>query len=391
MPTRNRQQSAGGPEGLSEYYASNTALDRGDPPLSVARRSYVASQQNMQDTVGQRHIDNPAASTAYRRKPCTANGVRRPLIGLSQPVKYIDWPFACYSETVNHISIPRPVDSALVTEGAALANPANVGKHGVALPVSLIELRELPRMFKNFLEVTWKRAAGSYVEYSFGYAPIISDLQNLFRLPETIEKRIAELNYLRSKEKVSRTRTVWSGSAKQTLARRQVFSSPGLTIWSTPEISTESDAQVTSRWRPRDEIKSLSDPEMAVLARNLVLGLTPESLLAHAWELLPWSWLIDWFSNLGDFLALTNNSVAYLSGPCCLTVKTTSTYKPNLELVYNSTSQYWSYPSFKTNGFIQRVDWNRGIPLFLPTLSGSFLTSHQTSILASIASSRMLR
>lgn len=45
----------------------------------------------------------------------------------------------------------------------------------------------------------------------------------------------------------------------------------------------------------------------ALLADRLGLSLTPETL----WELAPWSWAVDWFSNVGDVVKNVSNFITY--------------------------------------------------------------------------------
>jgi hypothetical protein len=34
----------------------------------------------------------------------------------------------------------------------------------------------------------------------------------------------------------------------------------------------------------------------------LGIGLDPGNISSAAWEAIPWSWLIDWFANVGEYL-----------------------------------------------------------------------------------------
>jgi hypothetical protein len=50
-----------------------------------------------------------------------------------------------------------------------------------------------------------------------------------------------------------------------------------------------------------------TDAELMSLARRAILGLKVD--FSSAWELMPWSWLIDWCSSVGDFFAARKNLV----------------------------------------------------------------------------------
>lgn len=342
------------------------------------------------DFTGPRTRWNPAWSTLVRRRPPSLNGEFRGTgSNRFSGVRCENRTF--YGDTTPaHIHVDRPSDAALFTEGAAMANPANA-RNAVSLPVSLIELREFPRLLKNVFNTSPARIAGSYVEYKFGYAPMVSDLQKLFQLPKTIEDRIAQLNFLRTKEKVSRTRTVWSADREAdptTVTPISWYGGFQTTCLVTRRTSI--DVQVTSSWRIQDSINSLTDPEMASLAWKLSLGLTPQAIISQGWDLLPWSWLIDWFTNFGDFISLTNNSVAYLGGPGSVSTVEDTILKYSWRVVPPTSPERWFNTLSFRDGVFRRRDWTRGIHVTYPSITGPFLDGSQTSILASIASSRLL-
>lgn len=143
---------------------------------------------------------------------------------------------------------------------------------------------------------------------------------------------------------------------------------------------TEGECRVTCYWEASDEIKNIGDVEMAEQARILVLGLSPQMIIQHAWDLLPWSWLADWFSNFGDFLSLQNNTVASRSKEACVTYHTTSFLM--LEEESNSTSGLTFQPYFSS-----LTTWQRHVTgaLLFPSFNLPVLTGRQTLILASIA------
>jgi hypothetical protein len=63
-----------------------------------------------------------------------------------------------------------------------------------------------------------------------------------------------------------------------------------------------------------------SDAEILSKAKLVTSGFTVEGLNKGAWDLLPWTWLIDWFSNAGDFMQTHSNTVpATPTGACIMT------------------------------------------------------------------------
>jgi hypothetical protein len=58
------------------------------------------------------------------------------------------------------------------------------------------------------------------------------------------------------------------------------------------------------------------------MATKAVSGLSVEGMAAGAWEVLPWSWLIDWFTNIGDFMLQNSNTIPASLAECCIMRKT---------------------------------------------------------------------
>jgi len=53
----------------------------------------------------------------------------------------------------------------------------------------------------------------------------------------------------------------------------------------------------------------LNDSNLQSYARSLALGLNSGTMVDTVWNLLPWSWLINWFSNVDEIVSLTQNSL----------------------------------------------------------------------------------
>jgi hypothetical protein len=70
-----------------------------------------------------------------------------------------------------------------------------------------------------------------------------------------------------------------------------------------------------------------SDEELWAKARQVALGLTPEATAKGAWDLLPWTWVVNWFTNVADFALQFSNTVPALPSESCVMTQTTTTYE----------------------------------------------------------------
>jgi hypothetical protein len=81
-------------------------------------------------------------------------------------------------------------------------------------------------------------------------------------------------------------------------------------------MSGSAEAWITVRWVPDfgPTNRPPSSDEIRHKAFRAVFGL--EASLSTVWEALPWSWLIDWFSDMGDYLQSQRNVVGFHPGQC---------------------------------------------------------------------------
>jgi hypothetical protein len=139
---------------------------------------------------------------------------------------------------------------------------------------------------------TWKKALGGlWLEHSFGWMPFLNDIEDAVKA----YKRLKEVDHVMP----------ISASGSDTLDRGTTISNVGFATYVNMRETkhTADDVFVKNRgavWVQASGTSFDSD----------LFGFNMREFVPTAWELLPWSFLADYFSNIGDVLenAVTSTS-----------------------------------------------------------------------------------
>lgn len=139
-----------------------------------------------------------------------------------------------------------------------------------------------------------KAVAGTWLEYSFGIAPLISDA-------ESFAEALANLH---ARQLITR----FSGTGKELI--RTVFPRANgvlydMSLWKAWPYKYDMIDIEQYRVRYKGAVLSGCISQDGVTSFSSVIqnfGLTAGQIVPTAWELFPWSWLIDYFTNVGDVL-----------------------------------------------------------------------------------------
>lgn len=195
------------------------------------------------------------------------------------------------------------------------------GRAVADLSVMLAEIRDVPRTLqqtaRGFHEM-WKdlrralgpkKAANHWLNTQFGWLPFVSDVRKLVHAYKTAERSYDLVKRNNGKATKRGGVVVDSCSTSNAGGSTTVHSHyPGLDIYFYPNYPTMGSHVIT------DEIQNhvwfegkfrywIPNINSVVWKRNYLrqlygLSVTPSVL----WEVTPWSWLIDWFSNVGSVI-----------------------------------------------------------------------------------------
>lgn len=268
-----------------------------------------------------------------------------------------------------------PPLAALAAKAVARTNPS---RPYVDIPVALAELGDVATLIRDTGRHIYGSIGDWNLRYQYGIKPLVGDLVNLFNLREAVKHRIKEIQRLNSPKGLRRTVKLgeWvdeSGKYYTTVQSNQAF----VSTWIERKTTLTASAHV--RWKPQftPDI-SLGRDELDAMARKALLGLTIDK--STLWEALPWSWLIDWCSNIGDYFQANRNIIPAVLEGCWLS------WKHDHKWIITG----GELDAFKlTDGYYNKYSIVRNKVNVFPTAHFPFLNGTQAGIAASLAVMRM--
>jgi len=265
----------------------------------------------------------------------------------------------------------------------------------------LVELRDIPTLpLRLLLRLKTFRALGSeYLNVQFGWRPFVNDLRKAYKTYRTLESQLAKLREENGRN-ITRRATLQDDKSTVTSSLYSniplAFADGRPATGSGFSITTTTTSTATRVWyysNLRYYTPDIGSSQWTKRATAALFGVNPTPELL--WEVLPWSWLIDWFTNVGDIISnASNNAVDNLVLNASYVMKTTETV--------TEVSTYSRWPSFRnvliqweagdaTYGYKKSTTYKMrqgGLsPFGLGTTLGG-LTAYQASILAAIGASR---
>lgn len=204
-------------------------------------------------------------------------------------------------------------EPSLAAAATELVSKTNPSRPHFDIGVFAGELKDLPNLLFKRSEDLGRDISKGRLSAEFGWKPFINDLLSLLKVQEAFTARVRELDHLQ-RTGIRRKRKIWSGSSQPyTVFEGLLESLLGMAAEGRIVNVTTAEVWGFVKWMPENDIYTklglwnTSKESRALLA---ILGITPTIAdLSTVWELLPFSWLADWCTNAGDYIASHRNSV----------------------------------------------------------------------------------
>lgn len=266
----------------------------------------------------------------------------------------------------------------------------------VNLPLFVFELKDVPRMLKDagdFLHKikkppppgrgTLSEIASATLAYQFGWKPLAEDILKLISFQEAVAKVQRRLDRAESQRGYRHRVNLGEQTASQTL-NQTLWSEGGFSSGLVPIRCTASrKTWVTVKWKLKEKQVFGKHSSRYTNAMRVMLGLNPGMIPISVWKALPWTWLIDWFTDISNVLITSYNQIYYTAMDAM--IMQTTTYKAS------HGGLRWNTPPRTgqiSSGQYERVIKTRApFPLTapnLPTLRRPALDAFQLSVLGSL-------
>jgi hypothetical protein len=236
--------------------------------------------------------------------------------------KYVPWlvmngPIWRTSDCGAMINMGQNYINSVATNVLARTNP---NRPYVSLPVAIGELRDIPRTIKDlgdfrlaqFFKSPLSKSGKFYLAEEFGLKPLFSDILKCANFHNAVERKRKEIQSLSTGRGLRRRVPVAFGTENIQGNFGVADSSAGFVCTTYVEVQSTAERWAVVRWHPDSAIPE-GDAYRSALARDLAYGLYRGdylvSLLSDIWNLVPWTWLVDWFTNIGDFIDANRNSI----------------------------------------------------------------------------------
>lgn len=290
----------------------------------------------------------------------------------------IDQGYRPFPSQISYPALLDPLDTSDVIDVAVTASHANIENSLAQLMVTGAEFKKtligvvavMRRSIKTFRavreldvqllrkEVSLREAKNRYLEYRYGLRPIVFDVKNI------LDAAVATYKGKRS------PRQTFRGNSSTSSTRLVPLSWSYVNSYSGANVFYEGMAKLATKASARAGVLTNVSP-----VRNISSTWGLDDFLESTWELIPFSFIIDWFINVGQSIAALTPELGIAQLASWVTVKTeTSMIADELTLHAHGSHEYISQtwnsdvadPRLEKRVSIQRIP-NPKLPI-LPTI-----------------------
>lgn len=331
----------------------------------------------------------------------------------------IDWSLP---DQLDQIPSYATASAGMSSHGVTAYKKSRPGRPGASLGQFLVELRDLPTLpltgkwkfrnlsFKTFQDIpvaalkrvkSFKSLGSEYLNVVFGWVPFVSDLRKIYLLWQNVDKKMAQLSrengkVIHRRGKLNEVNDVTQTEVNYNYPYANIPSGPpnfGFNGFSRYTVTTRTNINEWYSNAYQYYIPDVGTSQWTRRAKLALFGAIPNPELI--WEVTPWSWLIDWFSNVGDVVSnLTQNAAENLTVPYSYTMRhVLVTSQAQCDSYHTASPAGWwperdcTFTSTRTSE--SKLRGVSGSP-FQFGLSDGSLTASQAGILAALGASRGL-
>jgi len=237
--------------------------------------------------------------------------------------------------------------------------------------------------------VSEKLPANAYLTWRWAIKPMISDIQAMWSFLEATQRRLRWLTDLQSGKRVLKRKATLRNRSDSEAPTLAFVKTSGAFITGKRRVSHFEKVWCVVKWRLDDSVGLIPgvgldfDP-LWVKAHQLTFGISYHEALSTLWQIMPWSWFVDWFLHISTVIDATNNTIPMTSSDTCLMRHTRAIALTELDS--SSSDLSWCKPTGvnrQSQDRKQRLIVNPILP-FAPSFMPVFTTG-QWSILGTLA------
>lgn len=218
-----------------------------------------------------------------------------------------------------------PTELELSNAAWTITARTNPSRPHVSVPTFVGELRELPSSVRDWGGSLLKKVAKGHLTWRWAVKPMVGDVRKMANFVEAVDDRIRWLTRLQNEGYLSQ-RCGLGRTETSTTSGELTLHSSNVLVKGKRTLNHSKKEWGSAQWKLNPGVSLPKTAQgLRKLAFSLTFGINSYAALETAWELLPWSWFVDWFAGVGDVISSFNNSIPLTVSKICL-MRTLNSY-----------------------------------------------------------------